>query len=263
MNIWQFIYFYNCCRKHTTTEDISKICDGQLYESLMEKVAIATENSRKRHFERNKYNEGDIVQLTNWISKLSLRNHTPREKPKKGTNLQWTERRDIKGVITNGNHQICYVRIIEITNQIEDIEAQQEIWVPYDYVIKKNNFFIIFSIYLIIYIRIIFYRGRYLGRYMTEPPVMYPHLPKWGDTEGYMTEQSIIYLIKLIYSLISLNAIYFLEILLLLLLSPKYVIGFFMNIFGFKISLNIFVCSSHILKLLLGSWKLIFGLFYL
>ena len=90
--------------------------DNYSDRSLMEKVAIATENSRKRNFERNKYNEGDVVQLTNWISKLSLRNHTSREKPKKGTKHQRTERHDIRGVITNGNHQICYIRIIEIVN---------------------------------------------------------------------------------------------------------------------------------------------------
>ena len=48
--------------------------------SLMKKVAIAAENSRKRHFERNKYNEDDVVLLTNWISKLSLRNHTLKER---------------------------------------------------------------------------------------------------------------------------------------------------------------------------------------
>ena len=48
--------------------------------NLMEKVAIAAENSRNRHFEINKYNEGDIVQLANWISKLSLRNQTSKER---------------------------------------------------------------------------------------------------------------------------------------------------------------------------------------
>ena len=48
--------------------------------SLMEKVAIAAENSWKRHLERNKYNEDDVVLLTNWISKLSLRSHTSKER---------------------------------------------------------------------------------------------------------------------------------------------------------------------------------------
>ena len=65
-------------------------------------------------------------------------------------------RHDFKVVMTNGNHQICYVRIIEIVNQKENIKAQKEIRVPYDCAIKQNKFFII-SIYLIIYIRIIFY----------------------------------------------------------------------------------------------------------
>ena len=104
-------------------------------------MAIAAKNSRKRHFERNKYNEGDVVLLTNLISKLSLRNHTSKEKkPKKRTRHQRTERHDIKGVITNGNHQICDVGIIEIVNERKFIEAQQEIRVPNDCVIKQNNF---------------------------------------------------------------------------------------------------------------------------
>ena len=54
----------------------------------------------------------------NWISKLLLlRNHTSREKPKKGTKHQRIERHDIRGVITNRNHQIYYIRIIEIVNE--------------------------------------------------------------------------------------------------------------------------------------------------
>ena len=59
------------------------VMDNYNDKILMEKVAIVAENSRKRHFERNKYNEGDVVQLTNWISKLILRNHTSKEEPKK------------------------------------------------------------------------------------------------------------------------------------------------------------------------------------
>ena len=46
----------------------------------MEKVAIVAENLRRLHFERNKENEGDVVLLTNLISKLSLRNHTSKER---------------------------------------------------------------------------------------------------------------------------------------------------------------------------------------
>ena len=34
--------------------------------------------------------------------------------------------------------QVCYVKIIEIVNKREDIEAEQEIRVPYDCVIKLN-----------------------------------------------------------------------------------------------------------------------------
>ena len=45
------------------------------------------------------------------------------KKPKKGAKYQRTERHDIKEVITKANHQICYVRIIEIVNEREDIEA--------------------------------------------------------------------------------------------------------------------------------------------
>ena len=90
-----------------------------------------------------------------------------REKPEKGTRHQRTERHDIKGVITNGNHQICYIRIIEIINERKHIEAHQEIRVPYDCVIKQNKFFIIISIYLIIYIRINFYWGRYMTEHYT------------------------------------------------------------------------------------------------
>ena len=51
-----------------------------MIEFLNNRVAIAAENSRKRLLERNKYNEGDVVLLTNWISKLSLRNHTSKER---------------------------------------------------------------------------------------------------------------------------------------------------------------------------------------
>ena len=46
----------------------------------MEKIEIVAKNSRKWHFERNKNNEGDVVLLTNWISILSLRNHTIKER---------------------------------------------------------------------------------------------------------------------------------------------------------------------------------------
>ena len=87
-------------------------------------VVIAAENSRKRHLERNKYNKGDFVQLTNWISKISINKpYFKRMKSKKGAKDQRTERYDIKWVITNANYQIYYVRIIEIVNEKEEIEA--------------------------------------------------------------------------------------------------------------------------------------------
>ena len=115
---------------------------------LIEKVAIAAENSKMQHLERNKYNEGDVVQLTNWISKLSLRNHNSKERNQRKEKSIKEQRHDIKGVITNGNHKICYVKIIEIVNERKDIEAQQEIRLPYDYVIKQYNFFKILFQYI-------------------------------------------------------------------------------------------------------------------
>ena len=49
----------------------------------MEKVAIATDKSKKRHLERNEYKESDVVLLTNWISKISIKNHTSKERNKR------------------------------------------------------------------------------------------------------------------------------------------------------------------------------------
>ena len=98
---------------------------------LMEKIAISTENSMKRHLERNEYNEGDVVLLTNLIWKLTLRNQ------KKELSIK-TEIYDIKGVVTNTKHQIFYVGIIEIVNEREEIKAQQVIRMPYVYAIKLN-----------------------------------------------------------------------------------------------------------------------------
>ena len=75
------MHFYNCCRKHTTTEEIPKhVMDNYNDKSLMGKVAIATEKSRKRHLERNEYKESDVVLLTNWISKINIKNHTSKER---------------------------------------------------------------------------------------------------------------------------------------------------------------------------------------
>ena len=68
------MHFYNCCRKHTTTEEIPKhVMDNYNDKILMEKVAIATEKSRKRHLERNEYKESNVVLLTNWISKINIK----------------------------------------------------------------------------------------------------------------------------------------------------------------------------------------------
>ena len=178
--------FYNCCRKHATNKLIPKhVMDNYNDRSLMEKMEIAAKNSRKRYFERNKYNEGDVVLLTNWISKLSLRNHTSRKKPKKGTNHQRTERYDIKGVVTKAKLKICYIRIIEIVNERKEIETQQEIRVPNHCVIKQNNFFIIISIYLIIYFKIIFTGGgTWEGTWREVPSCTFspPQVPPLGGT---------------------------------------------------------------------------------
>ena len=91
--------------------------------------------------------------------KISIKKpYFKREKPKKRTKHQRTERHDIKGVITKAKLKNCYVRIIEIVNERKDIEVQLEIIVPYDCFIKLS--FFIISIYLIIYIDINFYWGQ-------------------------------------------------------------------------------------------------------
>ena len=77
--------------------------------------------------ERNEYND-DVFLIKNWISKINIKKlYFKREKRKKGTKHQRTERHDIKGVVTKAMLQICYVRIIEFTNEIEDIEVLWEI----------------------------------------------------------------------------------------------------------------------------------------
>ena len=70
------------------------------------------------------------------INLLTLRNHISREKPKKGTKHQGTERHYIKGVVAKVKLQVCYVKIFDITNERIDIEAQQEIRAPNDCAIK-------------------------------------------------------------------------------------------------------------------------------
>ena len=81
----------------------------------MEKVAIATENSRKIHLERNEYNEGDTVILSNWMPKFNIKKpYFKREKPKKETKHQRTEWYYIKGIVTKVKHQVWYVRRFEI-----------------------------------------------------------------------------------------------------------------------------------------------------
>ena len=72
--------FYNCCWKHTTTEEIPKhAMDDYNDKSFMEKVAIAAENSRKRHLKRNEYNGVMLSYLQIGYQKLELRNYTSKE----------------------------------------------------------------------------------------------------------------------------------------------------------------------------------------
>ena len=74
LNLCQFMHFYNCYRKHTTTEGKPKyVMENYNDKSLIGKVAIVTENSKKWYLERNEYNEGDIVLIINWISKINTK----------------------------------------------------------------------------------------------------------------------------------------------------------------------------------------------
>ena len=50
---------------------------------LKEKVVIANEKSRKRHLERNKYKESDVVLQTNWISKINIKKTLKKEAKKR------------------------------------------------------------------------------------------------------------------------------------------------------------------------------------
>ena len=116
-------------------------------KSLMENVKIANENSRKWDLERNENSE---VILSFWqirCQKLTLNNPTQKERnQRKELSIKKTERHDIKGVVTKVNNQVCYIRIIEIFNEREDIEVQKDIRVPNDCVIKLNYYFYYFYI---------------------------------------------------------------------------------------------------------------------
>ena len=59
--------------------------DNYIDKSLTVKIAIATENSRKRHLEINEYKEGDVVLLANWISKVNFKNPYLKRDSKKVT----------------------------------------------------------------------------------------------------------------------------------------------------------------------------------
>ena len=117
LNPWQLMNFYNCYRKHKATEEISKqVMDNYNDKSLIVKVTIVTENSRKWHIERNEYNEGDVVLLASWISKINIKKpYFKREKLKKGTKHQRTERHGIKGIVTKVKHLVWNVRRLRLS----------------------------------------------------------------------------------------------------------------------------------------------------
>ena len=75
--------------------------------------------------------------ITNWISRLSQkRPYFKREKPTKGSKHQRHERFGINTNITKVKHQVCYVDVKEIVNEMEDIEVDQEIRASDDWIIK-------------------------------------------------------------------------------------------------------------------------------
>ena len=147
----------------------------------MEKVTIANKNSMKWHLKREmSIMKFMLFYLQIGYQKLTLRNPTSKERNQRKM-LSIKELRDmLLKSSTKANLQICYVRIIEIVNDSEDIETQQEIRVPNYWVIKLIKKII--SIYLIIYIYYFLLgevRGMVLGevhngRFHHLPP----HLPK-------------------------------------------------------------------------------------
>ena len=96
--------------------------------------------------EKNEYNKGDIIRLTNWKSKINIQKpYFKREKPKKGIKYLRAERHDIKEAVTKAKFQICYDRIIEIVNE-KIIKAHQKIRVPYNWIIKLIFYYFIYLI---------------------------------------------------------------------------------------------------------------------
>ena len=91
----------------------------------IKKTTIATEKSKKRYFERIEYKKGYVVLLTNWISKLVLRNHTSKKRSlRKQISKKKPKRHDIKEVVTKVKHQVCYVRIAEMFKTRNDIKIK-------------------------------------------------------------------------------------------------------------------------------------------
>ena len=89
--------------------------------------------------ERNEYNEGDVVLLTNWKSKININKpYFKKKKLAKRIKKQRTERYDIIGVVNKEKIQICNVRIIEITMKEKTLKLNKKIRVPFDFAIKLN-----------------------------------------------------------------------------------------------------------------------------
>ena len=89
------MHLCNCYRKHTTIEETSRhVMDNYNYKIWMEKVAFATEKSRKIYQERSEYNEDDVVLLTNWISKVNIKKPYFKSETKK--ELRIKELRDVR-----------------------------------------------------------------------------------------------------------------------------------------------------------------------
>ena len=144
----------NCYQNSGIFENFIKI--GNIAKLLFRKdVNYKWEFKEVTPRERNEHNEGDVDLLTNWISKISIKKlYFKREEQKEETKHQRTERKDIKGIVTKAKLKICYDRIIETVNERINIEAQQEIRVHYDCVIKLSFYY--FNIFNNLY-QIIFY----------------------------------------------------------------------------------------------------------
>ena len=86
-------------------------------KSLMEKMTYATEESRKRHLERNEYRRVILSDSQIRFQNLTLTNHTSKERNQnKGSKHQRSKKHEIIRAVTKVKHQVSYVKIIEIIN---------------------------------------------------------------------------------------------------------------------------------------------------